>query len=128
MLGQVRQQAGKPRAALPVLGELVRRAEQLRVALDEREPLALEELVRAGLAVALHQLRLVVEQLQLRRAAGHVQVDDLLGLGRKMRRPVRQRIAERVRPTAHAPLARPAASPAPCRPGRHGTAAKSAAA
>ena len=61
-------------------GELARRAEQLGRPGGEREPLPLEELVGAGLAVVLDQLRLVVEQVEVRRRAGHVQVDHPLGL------------------------------------------------
>ena len=49
----------------------------------------------AVLAVQLDQLRLVVEQIQLRRRAGHVQIDDPLRLGRKMRRLRGERIGGR---------------------------------
>ena len=85
--GEVRQQLADPRAALAVLGELVGRAEELGRALDEGEPLALEDFLGAGRAVELVELGLVVEQVVLRRRAGHVQVDDPLGLGRQQRRP-----------------------------------------
>ena len=85
----------------PHLLELVRRAEQLGMPLDEREPLVLEQLVGAGLHVVLDQLGLVVEQVLLRRAARHVQVDDALGLGREVRRPGRHRVVGR-RPAAPA--------------------------
>ena len=73
---------------LPVLLERERRAEQLRRALDESEALALgNDLGRDLLAVVLLQLRLVIEQVELRRRAGHEQIDDVLGLWREVRRP-----------------------------------------
>ena len=84
---QVRQQLAQLGAALAVPRELAARAQQLGVALDEGEPLALDERLRERLAVELLQLRLVVEQLELAGPAGHEQVDDALGLGREMRRP-----------------------------------------
>src|SRR5262249_17226462 len=45
----------------------------------EGETLALEELAWTVLAGALQQLRLVVEHVQVRRRAGHVQDDDTPG-------------------------------------------------
>ena len=96
---------------LPCWRELVRRAQQLRMPLDEREPLALEEFLRARLAVALRELRLVIEQLQLRRAAGHVQENDLLGPGRKMRRPIGERIDRRAGSSSSSRTSRLARSP-----------------
>ena len=44
------------------------------------------ELRRNLLTVVLLQRRLVVEQIELRRRAGHEQIDDVLGLRRKVRR------------------------------------------
>ncbi len=81
--GQVRQQLGKLRAALAVLGELEFRAEQRRVRIDERGAIAFQQLRRRQRAVELRQLRLVVEQLQMAGRAGHEQKDDALGLGRE---------------------------------------------
>ena len=66
----------------PALRELPRAAEQLGVALDEGEPLALGERLGHRLAVQLVQLRLRLEQFELARAAGHEQEDDGLGLRR----------------------------------------------
>ena len=101
IVGDVRQQLADPGAALPALLELVRRAQQLGMPLDEREPLVLQQLVGAGLHVVLDQLRLVVEQVLLRRRAGHVQVDDALGPRRELRRLDGQRDC-RVAPAAAA--------------------------
>ena len=117
--GEIRQQFGHFDARLAVFGELVRRAEHLRHALDEREPLLLEERFGAGLAVQLLQLRLVVEQFELRRRAGHVQVDDVLGLGGEVRRLGGERIDRPFAPIARAEQpVRPAsaASATPPRP------------
>ena len=55
-------------------------------ALELGDRLALGERLRHRLAVHLGQLRLVVERLQVRRPAGHVQVDDALGLRREVER------------------------------------------
>ena len=77
-LREMRQQLRDLRARLAVPLELERRAEQLRRALDEREALALDELVGDVLAVVLRQLRLGIEEIELRRRAGHEEVDDAL--------------------------------------------------
>ncbi len=79
---EVRDGVGHPDAAFAVLREGARRAHQLGHAGGEGEGLAFEELVGRVLAVALHELRLVVEEVEVRRAARHVQVDDALHLGR----------------------------------------------
>ena len=94
-LGQVRQQLRKLGAALAVLGELELRAEQLRVRIDERGPVALEQLGRRQRAVELGELRLVVEQLQVAGRAGHEQEDDVLRARRKVRLLRRERIGGR---------------------------------
>jgi hypothetical protein len=60
------------------------------MALDEGKPLSFEKLLRTMLAVTLRKLRFVIEQLQLRRAAGHVQEDDLLRTWPKMSHMIRQ--------------------------------------
>src|SRR5690606_995356 len=67
---EVRQPVGNPLAAFsrPVEGEL--RPEHLRHALDEGELFALEELLRALLAVELGEFGLVVEEFELARRAG----------------------------------------------------------
>src|SRR5947199_208460 len=64
-------------------GEL--RSEELRLRIDERGAILLDEIRRRQLAVALHQLRLVVEQLQVARAARHEEEDDILRLRREVR-------------------------------------------
>ena len=53
--------------------------------------------VGAGLTVALDQLRLVVEQVEIRRRAGQVDIDHPLRLGGEMRSLGGQRIIDRRR-------------------------------
>ncbi len=77
-------------ARLAVAGERERRAQHVGHARDEGEPLALEQLLRAGLAVVLAERGLVVEQVELAGRAGHVQVDDVLGPCGQGRLPGRQ--------------------------------------
>src|SRR5262249_49583334 len=60
-------------------------AEQLGVALDEGEPLALGERFRHLLAVELVQFGLRLEEFELAGGAGHEQVDDRLGPGGEVR-------------------------------------------
>ena len=72
--------------------------------------------VGIDLAVELLQLRLVVEQLELARPAGHEQVDDALRLGREVRRLRRQRVDGRLAVAASRRLVAPAATPAPSSP------------
>ena len=86
--GRVRQQLAHPRAGLAVPGELERRPGQRQgglVAGHAGEPLAHADGGGEVLAVHLVQQRLVVEQVQLRRPAGHEQVDDPLGPRRQVR-------------------------------------------
>ena len=78
---QVRQQLGELGAALAVPGELELGPKQLRARIDERRPIALEQLGRRQRAVELGQLRLVVEQFEMAGRAGHEQEDHPLGLG-----------------------------------------------
>src|SRR5438132_10790057 len=73
-------------------GKLPRRAEQFRRPGGEGKALALGERLRAGLAAALDQLRLVVIEIQVRRRAGQVKVDHLASLGGKMRLPEGERV------------------------------------
>ena len=86
----VRQQVRDPPPALAVLFELARRAEHLHrlfgESVHEREALARDQGRRNRLAVVLPQLRLVFEHVELARSARHEQVDDVLDLGRKVRR------------------------------------------
>ena len=62
---KVRNRVGHPHAALAVLREGATGAEQLGRAGGECETFAFEEGVRAILSVALHQLGLVVEQVEM---------------------------------------------------------------
>ena len=62
-------------------GELIARTEDGGVGTDERVALAVDDRGRERLAFELRELRLVVEQFELRRSARHEQVDDRLGLG-----------------------------------------------
>ena len=75
-----------------MLLELVWRAEQLGMPLDEREASVLEHLVGTWLHVILNQLRLILEEVLLRRRSRHVQVDDMLGLRRELRGARRERV------------------------------------
>ncbi len=87
-LGRVRQQLADPHAALAVPGELVlrRRDGEPRLAAGHgRQPLALADRVGQVLVVPGVHLRLVVVEIHLRRAADHVQIDDVLGLAGEVR-------------------------------------------
>ena len=74
----------------PLLPQRLKR--MLRSEADQLRPLelgdrhALGERLGHRLAVHLGQRRLVVERLQVRRAAGHVEIDDPLDLGREVQR------------------------------------------
>ena len=116
-VGQMRQQLGELGAALAVLGELELRPEQLRVRIDERGPIAFEQLGGRQRAIELGELRLVVEQLQMARRAGHEQEDDVLRPRPEMaaasaqadrrpreRRPCAGQLTERNRPQPDAAL------------------------
>ena len=72
------------RLAAPLERVLRRQAGEL-LALQLRDRLALGERLGHRLAVHLGQLRLVVERLQVRRPAGHVEIDDALGSRREVR-------------------------------------------
>ena len=66
--------------------ELRRRNREARLAAGHGgETLAIADAFRQVLVVPLMHLRLVVEEVDLRRAAHHVQVDHALCLGRKLR-------------------------------------------
>ena len=93
IFASVRQQLGELRPALAVLGELELRPQQRRVRVDERGAIALEQLGRRQLAVALRELRLVVEQLEVARRAGLEQEDDALRLRREVRLLRGERVA-----------------------------------
>ena len=96
-LREMRQKLRDVRARLSVLLEPERRAQQFRPPLDEREPLALDELLRDVLPVVVHQRRLGIEQVDLRRRAGHEEIDDPFGPGREVQGP-RCALIQRLRP------------------------------
>ena len=99
------------RARTSVLLELERRTQQLRPSLDEREPLALDELLRDVLPVVIDQRRLGIEQIDLRRRAGHEEKNDALGLGREVQSlRLRRRVADCARTTS--PISEASASAA----------------
>src|ERR1043166_5506891 len=62
------------------------RAQELGNALDESESLPFNQFFGTQLAVVLVELGLVIEEVQLRRSAGHEQEDDVLGFRCKVRR------------------------------------------
>ena len=82
---EVRHGVAHPESALTVLFKGTRATHELGHAGGEREGAALEERVRAILSAPFHELRLVVEDVQVGWAARHVQVDDALGLGLEVR-------------------------------------------
>src|SRR5258706_1210428 len=94
--GQMRQELRKLSARFSVARKLVRCAEHFRHALDESKTLLLEERFGARFAVQLLKLWFVIEKIKLRRRAGHVQINDVLGFGRKMRRFGSERIRRRI--------------------------------
>ena len=93
----MRQRVGNPGTGLSVLRKFVRTAKELRRAAGESEPLALDELVGTGLVVPLDEFRFVVEQIEMRRRAGHVQKDDVLGSWLEVWLPRCQRIDDGIR-------------------------------
>ena len=92
MLGQLRHGIAHPRAGLAVLFKIVRRAHQLRHARGKGKPPAFQVFVRTILTIPLLQLWLVIVHIQHGRRPGHVQVNDALGLGRKVRLPRFERL------------------------------------
>src|SRR4051794_16279597 len=62
------------------------RSEQLRIRIDERGTITLEQLGRRQFAVPASELRLVIEELQMARRAGHEQIDDFFRFRRKRAR------------------------------------------
>jgi hypothetical protein len=86
-LRRVGEQLGDRHPALAMLGELVHRRgdrEPLLPRGHRRQPLAVADRLGQVLVVPLLHLRLVVVEVELRRPADHVQVDDVLGLGREV--------------------------------------------
>ena len=110
------QEIAHPRAAVAVLGKrpLGRQQVEAVAGVHESKPLAGGEALGNPLAAVGRQLRLVVEEVELRGAAGHKQKDHPLGFRRKVRRPRGERFgaglslvaaakqgAERHRPYPH---------------------------
>ena len=83
--GELRESIRDPSSALAVLLELKLRAEHFRNTLDKGELLAFKKLFGAILAIEFFQFRLVVEKFVLGWRAGHVEVDDALGLAGEQR-------------------------------------------
>ena len=99
IFASVRQQLGDVHAALAVLRELERRpdAEQILLPAGHAgDALALADAVGQVLAGHLGELRLRIEQIEVRRRAGHEQVDDALRLRREV-----QALAARRAPPGH---------------------------
>ena len=90
---QVGEEVADPLAALAVLLELPLRPDDAALVLLAA---AAEGLDGDGLAVEVVELRLVVEGVDVRRAAVHEEEDDALGLGRQRRRLRRERVGELV--------------------------------
>ena len=86
VLFQMWQAVRHPLAAFSRLMKGILRAQQLGHAADEGKALAGQEGSRAVLAIELGQFGFVIEEFQLARRAGHVQIDDALGAGGKLRR------------------------------------------
>jgi hypothetical protein len=63
-----------------VAGELSRRTQQFWRARSEGEAFTLHKFVRAGLAVAFDQFRLVIIEVEVRRRTGEVEINDPFGL------------------------------------------------
>ena len=74
-----------PHAGLAIAGKGARGTHELGDAGREGKAAAFENGVGAVLAAAFDQLGLVVKEVQVGRRTGHVEVDDALGLGRKVR-------------------------------------------
>jgi hypothetical protein len=76
----VRNQIRRPRARLAVLLELELRPQELRVRIDERGAITLEQIGRRQRARKFFEHRLVVPHLEVARRAGHEEEDNRLRL------------------------------------------------
>ena len=72
-------------AGLAVRLKLVLRAEERRIRIDERRPVALEQAARGQRAVALGEFRFPVEEFEVAGGSRLEHVDDSLRLGREVR-------------------------------------------
>ncbi len=94
-LGRVRQQFAHPHATLAMSGKLELGRSNRKACLAAghgREALPHAHRIGQVLVEPLGHLGLVIVQVHLRRAADHVQVDDVLGLAREMRSGLRLKL------------------------------------
>ena len=111
-VADVRQQLADPGAGLAVLGELEQRrgdGQRLLPGGHPGDPLAHADGAGRSWPKCSCELRLVVEQVDVRRPAGHEQVDDPLGLRGEVQ--LRQRRRGRRRSSAAGSVARRGATP-----------------
>src|SRR5439155_15537799 len=87
----MRQKLGEFSSALAVFGELELGSEQRGVRIDERGPVAFDQLFGRRFAVPFLQRRFVIEQFEVARRAGHEEVNDALGFGGELRLLWRER-------------------------------------
>ena len=117
-LGGVRQQFAEPRAALAVLRELEDRRRGRKFRLIRRhagEPLAHADGIRQIRSAPRLQVRLVIEEIELRRRAVLEEINHALGGGREMRK-IRAAALEPWRRRDRATPAPPSPIPAPVQP------------
>jgi hypothetical protein len=98
---EIRNRVRHPDPTRSMLGELPRSAEQLGSAAGKGEPLPFDERLGRFLARVLHEFRLVVEEIQMGRRAGHVEIDHPLHLRREVGLMRRERIRCRRRRGDH---------------------------
>ena len=82
---EMRQQLRQPDTRLAVLLEFVVCAEHSRVLADLRQADVLQNFFRHLLTVAFDELRLVIEQVEVRRPARLEEINNVFGLGFEMR-------------------------------------------
>lgn len=85
VLRQMRQQFGKRQPAFTVLVVVNLSPQQFGCSANERESLTSQKFLRAVLSVEFDQFRFELEQLEMRRTTHHMQKDDVLRFGWKMR-------------------------------------------
>jgi len=100
-LAMVRHEFGNPHAALAALLETPARAKEFGFVFErtvhEGEAFSFDERIGNALAVQFDKLWFVIEKLELRRAAGHEEKDDVLRARGEMARLRRERIGGRRR-------------------------------
>jgi hypothetical protein len=85
-------QSSSANAIPAALLEFSASGQQLGRAGGEGKSFAFQELIRALLSIAFDQLGFVVEQVEIRRRAGEVKVNDPLGSSGELRGPRRERV------------------------------------